>query len=220
LRPLAAGLAPHRMVVDCGDGGACGTNSLGRVLSHAQLHEGNGDDVRMRVVEHATMLVRERADWFPSELSVREMIEKSFATWAIPGRNVTRVGSAINWGPGTRHVMSAEKWLQHMAEPNAWIDQAFLALAADCYAVEIKYHVVTVTGAIRPPRVVRPRETVDVLAQVELAYVKYRHFAAVLPGPGMDVGGESERHSKVGLYAGVVPTHTQRRAVSRRQLRL
>ena len=69
-----------------------------------------------------------------------------------------------------------------MAKPTTWIDQAFLALAADCFAVDIRYTVVVSgTGEIRGTCVAEPRETVDVLAQVELAYVVDQHFCAILP---------------------------------------
>ena len=182
LGPLAASLAPHKTVVDCGSGGTCGPNSLGRVLAHARLHDGSGDDVRRRVVAHATKLVRSPAAvWCEiQEMDVRQLIEGSFATWAVPGRSVNRVGGLVDWG-GPRQVITAEKWLKLMAEPTTWIDQAFLALAADCFAVDIEYHIVSATGAIGHSRVVEPRETVDVLARVELAYVVDQHFCAILP---------------------------------------
>ena len=89
LEPLAAQLAPHKVVVECGSGGTCGPNSLGCVLAHARIYQGSGDDVRRRVVAHATKLVRTRAEWAPAmgeieETSVRELIEDSFASWAEP----------------------------------------------------------------------------------------------------------------------------------------
>ena len=46
LDSLAAALAPHKAVVECGGGGTCGPNSLGFALAHARLHDGSGDDVR------------------------------------------------------------------------------------------------------------------------------------------------------------------------------
>lgn len=185
LRPLAEALAPQKMVVECGGGGTCGPNSLGRVLAHANMHEGSGDDVRRRVVAHATKLVRSNAEWEPATgvleaISVREFIENSFATWAVPGRNVNRVGGKFDWG-GPRHLLSAERWLKHMADPTAWIDQAFLALAADCFAVEIQYHIISGKGEISHARVMEPRGTVAVLARVELAYVVDQHFCAIVP---------------------------------------
>ena len=78
-------------------------------------------------------------------------------------------------------MLTAERWLKHMEKPTAWIDQAFLALAADCFAVDIVYHVVSGAGAIRHQHVVEPRETVAVLARVELAYVVDQHFCAIVP---------------------------------------
>ena len=113
-------------------------------------------------------------------VSVRGLIEESFGSWAIAGSSTNRVGGAFDWG-GTRHVLTAERWLQHMADPSAWIDQAFLSLAADCFAVEIAYHVVSAKGAIRHTCVMEPRETVGVRARVELAYVVDQHFTAVVP---------------------------------------
>ena len=205
LRPLATRLAPHMTVVECGDGGTCGPNSLSHVLSHARLFEGSGDDVRRRVVEHATELVSSNANWQPN-VSVRELIEDSSR------RSGTRVGSASsnNWGESPHHVLSAEKWLEHMKEPSAWIDKAFLLLAADCFAVEIMYHRVSNTGIVRTPGMVVPRTTVDVLGRVELAYILNRHFCAVVPrgGGGQDqpaaaYGGYGQRQCSPSPYGGV-----------------
>ena len=182
LEPLAAALAPHKTVVECGGGGTCGPNSLGCALAHAGLHDGSGDDVRRRVVAHAAKLVRGWAMWCEiEETSVRELIESSFATWARPRQSVNRVGGRIEWD-GPRQVLSAENWLKLMAKPTTWMDQAFLALAADCFAVDIAYYVVSSSGRIRDGKcVVKPRTTVDVQAEVELAYVVDQHFCAVVP---------------------------------------
>ena len=183
LEPLAATLAPDKMVVECGSGGTCGPNSLSHVLTCAGLHDGDGDEIRRRVVAHGKQLLHARAVWEPEdgaieELSVRSLLEDSFASWAIPGQNTNRVGGKFDWG-GPRHVLTAENWLKHMAEPTTWIDQAFLSLAADCFAVEIAYHIVSSTGKIGRTSVIKPREAVDVLARVELAYVVDQHFCAV-----------------------------------------
>jgi hypothetical protein len=200
LEPLAAALAPHRRVVECGGGGTCGPNSLARVLAYARLHEGDGDDVRRRVVAHATKLLHARAVWEPAsgsidEILVRDVIEDSFATWAIPGQSVNRVGGGFDWGVldwhesiGSRQLMTAERWLKHMADPSAWIDQAFLALAADCFGVEVAYYVVSGEGAIGHTRVMDPRPFTIVKARVELAYVVDQHFCAVIPRE-IDAGG-------------------------------
>ena len=211
LGPLAAALVPHnKMVVECGGGGSCGPNSLARVLSHAGLHEGGGDELRRRVVEHATKLVRTRAVWergicedeegYPEDGSVRLLIESSFATWATPGRSVGRVGGPIDPGGGVRHVITAERWLRHMAGSSAWIDRAFLSLAADCFGVEIVYYVVSDKGDVdgctlsdeplSHTVIVEPRKTVDAMARprVELAYVIEKHFCAILPSEA-DAGG-------------------------------
>ena len=170
----------------------CGPNSLARVLAHAKLYEGSGNDVRRRVIAHAKKLVRARAVWEPAQCqdeegysedgSVRDLIEDSFATWARPGRS-SFVGGQIDPGGGNRHVISAERWLRHMASPTAWVDQAFLALAADFFAVEILYYEVSGTGATadQKHRVVKPRQSVGVRARVELAYVLKKHFCAILP---------------------------------------
>ena len=187
LRPLAAALAPHKVIVECGDGGTCGPASLARVLAHARLGDGDtsGDAVRQRVVAHAKGLLCGHAMWCPlEELSVRELIEESFATWFTIGRasSVNRVGGVVEWGPSPRQLMDAETWLKLMARRTTWIDQAFLHLAADCFNVEIAYHVVSGTGAIGPRvPVIEPRESVDALARVELAYVVDQHFCAILP---------------------------------------
>ena len=76
-----------------------------------------------------------------------------------------------------------------MAEPTTWIDQAFLALAADCFEVEIAYHVVSSAGEIGHTHVVEPREPADARARVELAYVVDQHFCAVVPS---ECGAEGE----------------------------
>ena len=189
LDSLAAALAPHKAVVECGGGGTCGPNSLGFALAHARLHDGSGDDVRRRVVAHATKLVRSNAVWCGiEELSVRDVIEDSLSSWASPASSVNRVGGAVNWGR-LGHVIDAGIWLKNMACENTWIDQAFLALAADCFAVEIEYHVVSGTGAIGHTHVVKPREMVHVLARVELAYVVDQHFCAIVPS---EAGGGGE----------------------------
>ena len=81
-------------------------------------------------------------------------------------------------------VLSAENWLKFMAKPTTWIDQAFLDLAADCFAVDILYTVVSATGEIRGTCVAEPRATVATRGrQVELAYVVDKHFCAILPTP-------------------------------------
>jgi hypothetical protein len=84
--------------------------------------------------------------------------------------------------------MTAERWLKHMADPSAWIDQAFLALAADCFGVEVAYYVVSGEGAIGHTRVMDPRPFTIVKARVELAYVVDQHFCAVIPRE-IDAGG-------------------------------
>jgi hypothetical protein len=111
---------------------------------------------------------------------VRELIEDSFATWALPRQSVNRVGGRVNWD-GPRQVLTAENWLKLMAKPTTWIDQAFLALAADCFAVDILYSVVSGTGEIRGTCAVKPRTMVDARATVELAYVEDQHFCAIVP---------------------------------------
>lgn len=196
LEPLAASLAPlNKTVVECGDGGTCGPNSLGCVLSHARLHNGSGEEVRRRVVAHAAELVRAKAVWCKlDETSVRELIESSFATWALPGCRVNRVGGLVDWG-GPRQVLNAENWLKLMASPTTWIDEAFLTLAADCFAVDIRYSVVSGSGEIRGTRVVEPRETVDAQAEVELAYVVDRHFCAIVPTGESGIEG-SQTHDR------------------------
>ena len=195
LEPLAASLAPlNKTVVECGDGGTCGPNSLGHALSHAQLHDGGGEEVRRRVVAHATALLRAKAVWCEFEAtSVRQLIESSFATWALAGSSVNRVGGAVDWG-GPRQVLTAENWLKLMASNTTWIDEGFLALAADCFAVDIRYSVVTSAGEIRGSRVVEPRATVDAQAEVELAYVVDRHFCAIVPTD--DGGGTATQRSR------------------------
>ena len=190
LARLAAALAPHKIVVECGSGGTCGPNSLARVLAQARVHDGSGDDVRSRVMAHAAALVRADAAWEPDpegadagrsavscgsvgKRSVRTLIENSFAAWARPDQEI-----------------SAEGWLTHMAEPTSWIDLAFLALAADCFAVEITNYEARVKGGAVTPHVVRPRPAVDVvLARVELAYVVGKHFCAMLPSEEESVPG-------------------------------
>ena len=105
---------------------------------------------------------------------------------------MSRVGGKFDWG-GTRHCITAEHWLKHMAKRSAWIDQAFLALAADCFAVEILYYVVSGKGAIGQTCVVEPRESVHALARVELAYLVDKHFCAVIP---CGEGGEGEAEAE------------------------
>ena len=154
--------------------------------------------MRGRVVAHATRLLRSRAVWCDVQpLSVRELIEDSFATWALPGQSVNRVGGRVDW-EGPRQVLTAECWLKFMAEPTTWIDQAFLALAADCFAVDILlHHAAAATGESgggdysRHTCAMEPRGAVDVLARVELAYVVDQHFCAILPSE--DRGGRPRR---------------------------
>ena len=183
LTPLNAALArENKRVVECGAGGACGPNSLAAVLGDAGLHDGDGEALRERVVNHATRLLRSRAVWCDVQrLSVREVIEDSFASWALPGRSVNRVGGLMEW-EGPRQVLTAESWLKFMARPTTWIDQAFLSLAADCFAVDIQLHTVAANGGGESGlQRMEPRGEVDVLAQVELAYVVDQHFCAILP---------------------------------------
>ena len=87
-------------------------------------------------------------------------------------------------------VLSAENWLKLMAKPTTWIDQAFLALAADCFKVDIQYSVVAGTGEIRGTCMLEPRIGVEPLAQVELAYVVDQHFCAIVPNEERSGGTE------------------------------
>lgn len=207
LEPLAASLAPHKIVVECGGGGTCGPNSLARVLAHAKLHNGCGDDVRSRVIAHASKGVRFHEQWCEiEEMSVRELIESSFASWASPLNAVNRVGGTIDWG-GVREmgrVLSAENWLKLMAKPTTWIDEAFLALAADCFKVVIQYSVVAGTGEIRGTCMLEPRIGVEPLAQVELAYVVDQHFCAIVPSA--EGSGVTEPTAAASLPAPPSPT--------------
>ena len=220
LKALATALGPQKIIVECGGGGMCGPNSLACVLAHAIGFGGSGDDVRRLVVAHGTELVRSRAMWehdhssnedeegSPLEGSVRAMIEESFATWANPGASVNSVNGlpidpGVAWSAGPRFEVSAERWLRHMANQTAWVDLAFLALAADCFGVEITTHEVdgetgaikTLCGAIISFRcegdqdcfVVEPRRG-EVKARVELAYASRLHFCAILPSEA-DAGG-------------------------------
>ena len=71
-----------------------------------------------------------------------------------------------------------------------WVSSsiAFLALAADCFGVEVAYYVVSGEGAIGYTRVMDPRPFTIVKARVELAYVVDQHFCAVIPRE-IDAGG-------------------------------
>jgi len=199
LAPLVAALTPHKILVECGGGGTCGPNSLSRVLREAKVYEGSGDDIRRHVLDHAAKLVREEGVWvrpiydvWPpvAEVSVRMLIESSYATWAL-SESRKRSGSDLS-DPNGGQLLTAERWLTHMAAPTAWVDQAFLALAADYFGVDIVLHVVLANGVFSHVQVTKPREAGNVQARVELAYVKEQHILAILPS----VGGASETETQ------------------------
>lgn len=253
LSPLAAALAPYdKVVVECGGGGTCGPNSLGRVLAHAGLHSGDGEDIRQRVIQHATNLVRADALWAPAvyagrrklieAVRVRDVLEASFKTWArsisqtnssahahldpasLHGadrraarriKRAHRAGRLVDLGAEPQIGYTAERWLAHMAAPTAWVDQAFLALAADCFAVEIMLHTVASTGIISHTQIIEPRKEVGVLARVELAYVVDQHILAILPSEH-----SKDMHSSMGAQAReaeVCPSEPNPRAAERRR---
>ena len=138
LRALAQQLAPEELLLDCGGGGRCLWNSLAFLLSCLGLFVGDGDALRAAVIAHATILADEDLPCFKlgsgqgDDLSVRDYL----------------TASLLSWPPAARRGYPAAytTWLQMMANPVCWGDEAAIAMTADFASVEVEYLAVGAQG--------------------------------------------------------------------------
>ena len=130
LQQLAAEIAPHEGLVDCGTNGACGPNSLAFQLERLGLHEGGGLALRADVVNHAACLA-----------ASDEIIMAAQANETLHARAFLL--AALLSSPAFEDVhtdqLSHDTWLALMRRPTAYADEAFMAIAADCYQVDVSY---------------------------------------------------------------------------------
>ena len=166
MRRLAAELLPTFRIKDCGGGGKCGNNSLAYLAAKEGVFQGDGDQLRRRVCDHARFLLGVNRVWDVGSatvppVTVRNLLETALRTWAPPGMQV-----------------SAEKWVALMSQPRTWIDQGFMAMAADALQVEVRYYTVRgseriCTDALRPGGGRQP------LACLRLALELEQHYCAI-----------------------------------------
>ena len=177
LRLLAGALAPRELIVDCGGGGRCGPNSLAYCARNITVGPAalDGDQLRRAVCAHARFLISAQREWSSEPnappLTTRHMIEASMATWAPRGMAST-----------------AEGWVRRMVSPTTWVDQAFLALAADWLEVTVRYYAVTADGTFSHTGVIQPSGPTstrcEMRGQLAVALIIDQHYCAVVPAEG------------------------------------
>ena len=170
LRLLADAIAPHEAIFDRGGGGACGPNSLAFVFWCLNRGEDDGFAFRTEVVAHTAGLldsdaVFSRGGRAGEDLSVREYLVALILSWPVAAR--------------CGREATAEAWLELMALPTTWADEAFLTMAADLRGAEIEYRAVTSAGELSRGGVQRPRLSRQATCRVSLALWVQQHYAAI-----------------------------------------
>ena len=172
LRALAQQLAPEELLLDCGGGGRCLWNSLAFLLSCLGLFVGDGDALRAAVIAHATILADEDLPCFKlgsgqgDDLSVRDYL----------------TASLLSWPPAARRGYPAAytTWLQMMANPVCWGDEAAIAMTADFASVEVEYLAVGAQGTPLSGGVIGPRHGRAARARLVVGLWVQQHYVAVL----------------------------------------
>lgn len=119
LRRLAAQLAPHQILVDCGGQGQCGPNSLAFLLGRLGLFEGDGVELSQKVTSLLSSEMA-RANLTPfqwrsdpgSALNIGKLMVESLKAWPEEFRQ------------GKEPSVSA--WCDIIRRPDAWTDIAFV----------------------------------------------------------------------------------------------
>ena len=196
LRDLAETLAPDWAIVDCGGAGECGNNSLAYAGQVAGVTTLTGSQLRRQVCRHARVLVEASHVWQKGEgrdeaLTTRQMLSNALLTWAPQEASG-----------------GADRWIELMecGAPNAtWVDQAFLALAADYLAVQIKYYAVQASGDLASTGVIQPSEGILATTQLAVALEVGQHYCAVVR-----TGAEAAHPPELGARTeqGEAPSYT------------
>ena len=173
MRSVAWELGPRVRVVDFGGRGNCGPLCIAGVLRHCALAEVSGEQVRTWTVEHARQLLKQRAVWQKGEggapgMLVQHMLEAAMRSWTPAGVRV-----------------SASRWCDLMERDGIWVDQAFLALAADLMRVRLTSHVASTKGTTKA-FTYEPRPGTAAIGDIVLVNELNVHFCGVVPVSGQD----------------------------------
>ena len=196
-------LPPGKEVVDVGGGGKCGFHSLSRGAREEHLNAWTADEMRTRLVDHASSLLDLEDEGLleGGSIGIRALLEAALASW-------TPSGVAV----------SAERWIAIMRGDRTWADQAILALAADLMRTEIVCYVVECGGSMRGIDTYEPLFGADTTGRITVVLEVDTHFCVVINtnGDAARVGGGDmldafEPRSGVTTIAGgaMVPTNSQ-----------
>ena len=167
LRALALSIQPAQVVVDCGGGGDCGNNSLAYLLNLVGAHRGGGNALRKAVVAHAKRLTQRDAPT-SSGLNARAFLLASLRTWP----------RFANDTEATHH-----DWLRLMGAPRCYVDEGFLAMAADLFTASISYTTVDRRGRQVGQGTFHPFGRPGTVS-VALAHLLDEHYVAILDVDG------------------------------------
>ena len=78
-------------------------------------------------------------------------------------------------------MLTAELWLELMGRRHVWVDQCFLALAADLLCINVLIRVVKSDGSCEGKIVITPSQGAQVSSYVSLAYLENLHYCAIVP---------------------------------------
>ena len=172
LRQLDATLRPDEQILDCGGSGRCGNNSLALTLARAEIAHVSGRQVREKVVLHAKELIDKhhifsRGGGNEGVITTQYLLARSLASWPT--------------NKGREAECTALEWIDKMGRPDTWVDAAFLAIAADCFQVIIKYYAVRENGVLSHEGFIEPSDATTPIATLKVALVIEQHYSAIVP---------------------------------------
>ena len=172
LRYLAELLAPDEGLVECGSQGTCCPSSMALQLNILDLHQGGGLALRAKVVDHAQKLADSDVTVIEASTGERPLRMRAFLLASLL--------SSPAFDDVDVETLSHDTWLSLMRRPSVYADEAFMAIAADCFQVEVCFTAIGLTadaqqrstGSYRPLQGRQPR------AQVQLVIWANVHMVA------------------------------------------